>query len=181
MILTPSSSHRNNIGCRDKLESYTEAKIGARSIYKEYLYNYPLLTNMGMDSGTEGDEGEKLKVLIADASTFMCIMLTAALEKLNYEVIGTSKDGNDAIEKYMEQKPDIVLVDPALKEKDGIEVTRIITTENPATVVLVLLTGTDSDPDIIVESVRAGARGYIKLPVTEAEIKARLESALKLE
>ncbi len=136
---------------------------------------------MGMDSGTEGDEGEKLKVLIADASTFMCIMLTAALEKLNYEVIGTSKDGNDAVEKYMEQKPDIVLVDPALKEKDGIEVTRIITTENPATVVLVLLTGTDSDPDIIVESVRAGARGYIKLPVTEAEIKARLESALKLE
>ena len=111
----------------------------------------------------------------------MCIMLTAALEKLNYEVIGTSKDGNDAIEKYKEQKPDIVLVDPALKEKDGIEVTRIITTENPATVVLVLLTGTDSDPDIIVESVRAGARGYIKLPVTEAEIKARLESALKLE
>jgi len=63
MISTPASIHRDNIGCRDKLGSYTEAKIDTRSSYKEYLYNYSLLANMGMDSGTEGDEGEKLKVL----------------------------------------------------------------------------------------------------------------------
>ncbi len=133
---------------------------------------------MGMDNNVGGEE-EKKQVLIAEGSTFMSIMLTAALEKLNYEVIGTSKDGNDAIEKYRELKPDIVLVDPGLKEKDGIEVTSIITKENPAAVVIMLLTGTEADPDIIVESVRAGAKGYMRKPVTEAEIKSRLESALK--
>ena len=147
----------------------------------EYFYIYPYLlicVIMGMDSDTEG-EMEKKKVLIGDGSTFMCIMLTATLEKLGIEVVGTAKNGKDTIDKYRELKPDIVFVDPALEGKDGIEVTRIITTEDPSAVVIMLLAGTDADPDIIVEAVRAGAKGYVRKPVTEAEMKTRLESALK--
>ncbi|MFZ2071297.1 MAG: response regulator [Halobacteriota archaeon] len=134
---------------------------------------------MDMDSDIVEDEGKKKRVLIADGSTFMCIMLTAMMEKLHFEVVGTSKDGNDAIEKYMNLKPDVVIVDPGLRKKDGIEVTSIITQEDPSAVVIMLLTGTEADSEIIVEAVRAGAKGYMRKPIAEGEIKNRIESALK--
>jgi len=132
-----------------------------------------------MGAGSEAMKAGRKKVLIADGSTFMCIMLATTLEKLDFEVVGTSKSGNEAIEKFKALKPDIVLVDPALPGKDGIEVTREITEESPSTVVIMLLTGSEADPDIIVEAVRAGARGYMRKPITEGEIKARIESAMK--
>jgi len=78
----------------------------------------------------------------------MCIMLATTLEKLDFEVVGTSKSGNEAIEKFKALKPDIILVDPALPDKDGIEVTRAITEESPSTVVIMLLNGSETDPDM---------------------------------
>ncbi len=131
----------------------------------------------GVDSGAI-NAGKK-RVLIADGSTFMCIMLKATLEKLDFDVVGISKNGIDAIEKFKVLKPDIVLVDPALPDKDGIEVTREITRESPSTVVVMLLAGSEVDPDIVVEAVRAGARGYMRKPITEGEIRARIESAMR--
>jgi len=105
-----------------------------------------------MGAGSEAMEAGRKKVLIADSSTFMCIMLATTLEKLDFEVVGTSKSGNEAIEKTKALKPDImpdiILVDPALPDKDGIEVTRAITEESPSTVVIMLLTGSETDPDM---------------------------------
>ena len=105
-----------------------------------------------MGAGSEAMEAGRKKVLIADSSTFMCIMLATTLEKLDFEVVGTSKSGNEAIEKIKALKPDImpdiILVDPALPDKDGIEVTRAITEESPSTVVIMLLTGSETDPDM---------------------------------
>jgi two-component system chemotaxis response regulator CheY len=119
------------------------------------------------------------KILIADASAFMRIMLTTALEKLDFEVVGAAKNGEEAVDRYMVQKPDIVLVDAELKGIDAIEVTRIIINENPSAVVIMLITESTDIPDIIVEAVRAGAKGYMRKPVSAEEIEASIESALR--
>ena len=118
------------------------------------------------------------KVLVAERSTFMRIMVTTALEKLGFDVLGTAKDGEDAVAKYMELKPDIVLVDIGLDGVDGIEVTRKIVQDDPAAVVIMLIMESTDIPDIIVEAVRAGAKGYIKKPLSEAEIEKRISGAL---
>ena len=118
------------------------------------------------------------KVLVAERSTFMRIMVTTALEKLGFDVLGTAKDGEDAVAKYMELKPDIVLVDIGLDSVDGIEVTRKIVQDDPAAVVIMLIMESTDIPDIIVEAVRAGAKGYIKKPLSEAEIEKRISGAL---
>lgn len=122
---------------------------------------------------------KKQKVLIADGSTFMRIMLTTALETLDFEVVGTAKNGMEAVDKYMELKPDIVLVDVALQVMDGIEVTRTIANQNPSAAVIMLIAESADNPDIIVESVRAGASGYMRKPVSAEEIEKSVESALK--
>ena len=118
------------------------------------------------------------KILIAEKSTFMRVMLTTALGKLGFEVLGTAKDGEDAVAKYRGLKPDIALVDIALDGIDGIEVTRRIVNEYPAAVVIMLIVDSLDIPDIIVEAVRAGAKGYMKKPISEEEIEKRISGAL---
>lgn len=118
------------------------------------------------------------KILIAEKSTFMRVMLTTALGKLGFDVLGSAKDGEDAVAKYKELKPDVVLVDIALDGIDGIEVTRRIVNEDPAAVVIMLIVDSLDIPDIIVEAVRAGAKGYMKKPISEEEIEKRIGGAL---
>lgn len=119
------------------------------------------------------------KMLIADGSTFMRIMLTTALKKLGFNVLGTAKDGNEAVDKYKELKPDVALVDIALDGIDGIEVTRRIVEVDPSAVVIMLIAEAPDIPDIIVEAVRAGAKGYMQKPVSEVEIERRISGALR--
>jgi two-component system chemotaxis response regulator CheY len=119
------------------------------------------------------------RILIADGSTFLRTMLTTVLERLDFEVVGKAKNGKEAVDKYMELKPDIVLVDGALEGMNGIEVTRAIVKENPSAAVIMLIAESMDVPDIIVEAVRAGASGYVRKPISTGEIEAGIESALK--
>jgi two-component system chemotaxis response regulator CheY len=119
------------------------------------------------------------KILIAEKSTFMRVMLTAALEKLGFQVLGSAKDGEKAVDKYHELKPDIMLVDIELDGLDGIDVARAITSEEPAAVVVMLIEETEDMPDIIVESVLAGAKSYIQKPLSESEIVKSISRALR--
>ena len=117
--------------------------------------------------------------MIADGSTFMRIMLAMALERSDFEVVGEAKNGREAIDKYKGLKPDVMLVDVALEEKDGIEVTRAVVNDNPSVVVIMLISESVNSPRVIVEAVRAGALGYIKKPLTAEEIEMSIKDALK--
>lgn len=120
---------------------------------------------------------ESQRVLIAAGSTFMRIMLETALNRLGFEVVGTAKDGAKAVDSYRELKPDIVLVDVSLPGTDGIEVTRIISNENPSAVVIMLIGEPKDNPEIMVDAVRAGASGYMRKPISAEEIESSIQSA----
>ena len=124
---------------------------------------------------------EKVKILLADSSTFTRILLTNALETLGFEVVAIAKDGREALDKFTQLKPDIALIDLALEGIDGIAVVRALTTHDPSAVVALLIPEGMDDPDVIVEAVRAGAKAYIKKPTSGEEIKARLSRLLRMK
>ena len=115
---------------------------------------------------------------MAESSAFMSIMLTTALKKLGFEVLDTAKDGKDAVAKYKELNPDVALVDTALNGLSGIEVVRRIVAGDPGAVVIMLVMESSDDPETIVEAVRAGARGYMKKPLSEDDIEKSIGGAL---
>jgi two-component system chemotaxis response regulator CheY len=84
--------------------------------------------------------------------------------KLGFEVLGMAKDDKDALAKYHDLKPDIMLVDIELDGIAGIEVTREIAASDPAAAILMLIVESPETPEIIVEAVRAEAKGYIRKP-----------------
>ncbi len=122
---------------------------------------------------------EKVKILLADSSTFTRILLANALETLGFEVVAVAKDGREALDKYAQHSPDIALIDLKLEGVDGIDVIRALTTNNPSAAVALLIPENMDDPDIIVEAVRAGAKAYIKKPLSGEEINRRLANLLK--
>ncbi|MBA7514309.1 Chemotaxis protein CheY [subsurface metagenome] len=120
-----------------------------------------------------------MRVLIADSSPFIVIMLTTVLEKLGFEVVGTAKEGKEAIDKYMKLKPDVMLVDAELKDLEGIEATRIIETENSSSIVILMVAESSDTPDLIVKAVKAGIKGYLRKPFSAEENEARIGGVLK--
>jgi len=122
---------------------------------------------------------EKTKVLLADSSTFTRIILANALETLGFEVVAVAKDGREALDKFTQHGPDIVLIDLALEGIDGIAVVRALTAHDPSAAVALLIPEGMDDPDVIVEAVRAGAKSYIKKPTSGEEVERRLANLLK--
>jgi len=117
---------------------------------------------------------EKIKVLLADSSTFTRILLSNAMETLGFEVVAVAKNGVEALEKFAQYSPDITLIDLKLDGTGGIDVVRALTKDNPSAAVAMLMPEDIDDPDIIVEAVRAGAKAYMKKPTSGEELKGRL-------
>ena len=60
------------------------------------------------------------KVLITDDAAFMRMMLKDILTKGGYEIVGEAVNGNEAVEKYNQFKPDLVTMDITMPVCDGI-------------------------------------------------------------
>lgn len=101
-----------------------------------------------------------IKVLIADDQTLMRDGLRTILElEENIEVVGTARDGAEALELCSRLTPDIVLMDIRMPNMDGVESTRRIKERHPDIVILILTTF--NDDEYIVEALSRGASGYI--------------------
>jgi two-component system chemotaxis response regulator CheY len=119
-----------------------------------------------------------LKVVIADGSAFMRIMLSNALESLGFEVVATAKNAQEAVDKYSELKPDIMFLDMEMADKDNFAAVRAIADDPSAAIILMIPERLDI-PDLIVDAVKAGAKGFIRKPISPTELKARIEGALR--
>ena len=121
---------------------------------------------------------EKIKILLADSSTFTRILLANTLGTLGFEVVAVAKNGIEALEKFAQYSPDIALIDLKLDGIGGIDVVRALIKYSPSAVIVLLMPENMDDPDIIVEAVKAGAKAYIKKPTSGEEIKRRLTKML---
>jgi len=101
-----------------------------------------------------------LKVLVADDHEVVRKGLRTILEEQpGWEVSGEASDGREAVDKVRALKPDVTVVDVGMPGLNGLEATRQMLRNDPATKVLIL-TMHESDP-LIREVLDAGARGYL--------------------
>ena len=60
-------------------------------------------------------------ILICDDAAFMRMMIKDILTKNGYTIVGEAENGQKAVEKYNETKPDLVMMDITMPEMDGIQ------------------------------------------------------------
>lgn len=100
-----------------------------------------------------------MRLLIVDDHALFREGLHNLLFARGVEVVGTARDGLDALEKVRELEPDIILMDIRMPRCDGLTATRLIKAEYPDSRI-VILTTSDDENDLL-EALRAGASGYL--------------------
>ncbi|HUJ26269.1 MAG TPA: response regulator transcription factor [Myxococcales bacterium] len=101
-----------------------------------------------------------MRILIADDHEVVRKGLRSLLEgQPGLEVVGEASNGREAVEKAIEEKPDVVVLDIGMPELNGLEATRRIVKAMSRTEVLIL-TVYESE-EVIRQVLRAGARGYV--------------------
>jgi DNA-binding NarL/FixJ family response regulator len=109
-----------------------------------------------------------MRVLIADDHTMVREGLRWAFEHAGCTVVGEAADGEEAVQKAEQHRPDVVLMDLSLPVMSGVAATKRIRSLLPGTAVVVLSMLSD---DIAVSSaLQAGARGYLVKDSATAEI-----------
>ncbi|MFC0622650.1 response regulator [Kribbella deserti] len=118
---------------------------------------------------------EAVRVVVADDQQIVREGLVALLGMIDgVEVVGAAGNGEDAVRLVAELGPDVVLMDLRMPGVNGIDATRRITADHPATAVLVLTTYADDES--ISAALLAGARGYLTKDAGRVEIGAALRS-----
>ena len=103
-----------------------------------------------------------MRVLIVDDASFMRMMLRDIFEKNGNEVVGEAGDGNEALVKYKELKPDLVTMDITMPECDGIMgLKQIIEFDPNAKVVMCSAMGQQA---MVIESIQSGAKDFLVKP-----------------
>ena len=101
-----------------------------------------------------------IRVLLVDDHKIMREGLKSLLDKsTDIEVVAQAANGIEALQKAEECRPDVVVMDLTMPEMGGIEATQRIVTANPDIKVLAL--SMIQDKSCVVESLKAGAKGYL--------------------
>ena len=119
-----------------------------------------------------------MQVLIVDDSELRLSQLRAILERNGQTVIGSARDGGEAIENYRALKPDIVIMDLIMPRMNGLDALRAILRLDPAATVVIA--SSMRSPESALECQRNGARFYLHKPY-EPEVVSNVLARLAAE
>ena len=116
------------------------------------------------------------KVMICDDAAFMRMMIKDILTKNGYEIAAEAENGQKAVEKYPEAKPDLVLMDITMPEMDGIQaLKKIKEADANATVIMCSAMGQEA---MVVEAIKLGALDFIVKPFKAERILQTVKKIL---
>ncbi len=105
------------------------------------------------------------KVLIVDDAAFVRLALRTMLEKNGYEIAAEANDGNIALRRYQEVRPDFVTLDITMPNMDGITTLKELRKIDKD--VVVIMVSSMGQEAMIKEAVLQGARYFIVKPFKE--------------
>ena len=115
-------------------------------------------------------------IMIVDDSSFMRGTLKYIVENAHHKVIGTAKEGKEALELYTKFKPDLLLMDILMEGMDGIAALKAIRKQDKkAKVIMVTALGQEQKQN---EAKKLGASGYIRKPFKQEEITNEINRVL---
>jgi twitching motility two-component system response regulator PilH len=115
------------------------------------------------------------KILLVDDSKTELHVLSELLGKKGYEV-RTAENGEDAMRRLQEEKPDLILMDVVMPGQNGFQLTRAITRDPAfASVPVIICTSKNQETDRV-WGMRQGARDYVVKPVNPEELLSKIKA-----
>jgi DNA-binding response OmpR family regulator len=124
---------------------------------------------------THTHRSKALKIMVADHDRDLVDLLSFWLKRQGYDVV-RAFDGEQAIQRWHEAWPDLVLLDLHLPKHDGFAVCQQMRSETPATALI--LTGSASEEDEV-RGLELGADDYLRKPLSLRRLLARITAVLR--
>ena len=118
------------------------------------------------------------KILIVDDEPFNVDYLEQELEDLNYETI-VAANGQEALEKIINESPDLVLLDIMMPIMDGFSVLEKVRKDPSIRNTPIIVISASNDLQSVVKGIQLGAEDYLPKPFEPTLLKARIQSSLE--
>lgn len=123
-------------------------------------------------------EPKERKVLIADDEPDILEILKYNLEKEGYAVI-TAKDGDEALHKARQLKPDLIVLDMMMPKKSGMEVCELLRAQTEFNDTLIMFLTALSDDTTQLKGFDTGADDYVTKPVSPSVFVSKINALLR--
>jgi DNA-binding response OmpR family regulator len=115
------------------------------------------------------------RILVVDDEPKIVQLVRDYLERAGFAV-STARDGNEALMRAHQERPDLIVLDLGLPELDGLEVTRRLRRDSG--VPIIMLTARHEETDKVV-GLELGADDYVTKPFSPRELEARVRAVLR--
>jgi len=122
------------------------------------------------------DAVQPLRLLIVDDSNIIRRRIERSQRLPRLQVVGTARDGREAVERFIATDPDVVTMDITMPHMNGIECVERLVQMKPG--VLILIVSALADKATAVEAMEKGANGFLNKPFTDRQLNEALEELL---
>ncbi len=123
---------------------------------------------------------EKFKVLVVDDEPDILFATARILEKAGYNVF-TAKSAEECLDSARKNLPDLILLDVILPDMKGTELCRQIKKNDELkNIFVILISGTMTASEEQADGLDEGADGYIARPISNRELKSRVDSMTRV-
>jgi len=117
-----------------------------------------------------------MKILYAEDEEFLGRIVKETLETKGY-IIAMEANGNNVMQRYIDFKPDVCVLDIMLPNKSGYEIAKELRDNKFETPIIFLTAKTQTDD--VVKGFKVGANDYIRKPFSVEELNVRIENVVK--
>lgn len=121
------------------------------------------------------DKSDSLKILVVDDEPKIVQTLQDRLEMTGYEVI-PAYNGREALEKAVESKPDLILLDVIMPEMDGLEMLEALRQKPGCEDIAVIMLTARSQPNDIARAKACNVADYIVKPFEIGKLLVKIET-----
>lgn len=116
------------------------------------------------------------RILVVDDAFGDRMVLRDYLLSFGYQIAGEAKCGRESLEKYRDLKPDLVLLDAAMPDMDGVSVVReLLRQDGEANILICVSRGQRA---LAIEAVHAGASDFVTKPISPRRLKKAIHGLI---
>lgn len=115
-------------------------------------------------------------LIVEDSKAFRQFICATLGKRTDLELVGEASDGLEAVQKAVELKPDLILLDIHLPSLNGIEAARRIRKLAPES--KIIFVSLESSADVVQEALSLGAQGYVVKARAGGELLTAVEAVL---
>lgn len=119
------------------------------------------------------DTARKPRVIIADDEHHIRILIKTVMTSMNTEVVGEAKNGQEAVDLYRREKPDLALFDINMPIKNGEEALKEVISEFPEAFIIMLTSV--ADMETVNRCLDLGAANYLLKDTPLADMKKMIQ------